>query len=62
RRGCKPIITLEIEEDLSQLLAAKPTMYLDEIKWYLEENWDISPVENTIWRKLHEAGFWKKVT
>lgn len=32
RRGRKPIITPEIEEDLTQLLAAKPTMYLDEIQ------------------------------
>lgn len=62
RHGCKPIITPEIEEGLSQLLAAKPTIYLDEIKWYLEENWGISPSETTIWRKLHQAGFRKKVT
>jgi transposase len=35
RRGPKPLLSVEMEDDLLCFLSQKPTVYLDEMKWFL---------------------------
>ena len=60
--GRRRLITPSIEEDLVELLSTRPTLYLDEIAYYLLVDHNLSVSEATISNTLRRVEFSRKVT
>lgn len=42
----------EMVDDLLLLLSQRPTAYLDEMKWFIWDKYEIDVSETTVWRSL----------
>lgn len=60
RRGRPPLLTDAMEEDLCALLAARPTLYLDELQYHILLEFDVWISESTVSRAIHRKKFSRK--
>ena len=58
--GCDPILTKPMIAALIRHLFEKPDLYLDEMAWFIWDEFRVAVSTSTISRALHHAGWSKK--
>lgn len=57
----RPLVLAEdIVDDLLFFLSQRPTAYLDEMKWFIWDEYEIEVSETTIWRALQKRNWTRK--
>ena len=59
--GIERIISNQYEEILLLYLEERPQAHLDEIAWFMFDEFDVATDESTVWRALKRLGWSTKV-
>lgn len=59
-QGRPTILAEEVVDDLLLFLSQRPTAYLDEMKWFIWDEYEIEVSESTIWRALQKRNWTRK--
>ena len=58
--GRPRVISDALQEELLIYLDSRPMAYLDEMAWFLWDEYELAVDESTIWRCLHRIGWSRK--
>lgn len=59
-QGRPALLSKEIVDDLLFFLSQRPTAYLDEMKWFIWDEYEVDVSETTIWRALQKRKWTRK--
>lgn len=59
-QGRSAILARDVVDDLLFFLSQRPNAYLDEMRWFIWDEYDIEVSETTIWRALQKRNWTRK--
>lgn len=59
-QGRPPVLAQDVVDDLLFFLSERPTAYLDEMKWFIWDEYKIEVSGTTIWQALQKNNWTRK--